>query len=369
MKENGIVAHMPTLTPLPWAELGDPPWQSPSCPPRAPLPVTADYAVVGAGITGLSCAIALAADGKEVVLLDRDFGEGAACRSGGIILNDTLIGPADGFATCAREMKDWLEQNGIACGLQWSGCMELDRDAALPIAPIDWCDEGVVRRSGVVEGGVLDPASLLSGLAACFIARGGCLVADAAVTRLVPDSDRVRIEIDDGRRTLVARRVLVAVDATAISAPFDPWSLRMLTVALETGPLGDQRFEELGWHERQPFYTNDLPLLWGRTLASGGMLAGRELLAIDRLRPGDIGRAIHAAGIKLTSRVRGLHPSLADIDVVRVWAGPIARDQAGVPGLREDPLMPQVLWAGGYGGHGLAAAFTVGRLAAQRLTG
>jgi glycine/D-amino acid oxidase-like deaminating enzyme len=53
----------------------------------------------------------------------------------------------------------------------------------------------------------------------------------------------------------------------------------------------------------------------------------------------------------------------------RAWAGPIARSAAGIPGLADDPRLRGVLWAGGYGGHGLAAAFRLGGRAAHRLLG
>ena len=37
----------------------------------------------------------------------------------------------------------------------------------------------------------------------------------------------------------------------------------------------------------------------------------------------------------------------------------------GAPTLVEDPSLGEVVWAGGYGGHGLAQAFVLGRAAAD----
>jgi glycine/D-amino acid oxidase-like deaminating enzyme len=164
-----------------------------------------------------------------------------------------------------------------------------------------------------------------------------------------------------------ARRVLIAIDSTGKTPADDPWPVRRLTVALETDPLSDDIASAMGWHQRQPFYTNSLPLLWGRSMPGGGLLAGRELLPIEMIAAVGLREAIDIAGVTLTARVRGLHASLSSIGVRRVWAGPIAREESGIPRLLEDPRVPNVWWAGGYGGHGLAQAFRLGQTAAVRL--
>ncbi len=156
----------------------------------------------------------------------------------------------------------------------------------------------------------------------------------------------------------------MAVDATSRGDPDDFWTERSLTVALETDVVPDAVARAIGWHDRLPFYTNELPLLWGRSLDNGAMLMGRELLPVSDL-PADAWRqSIAEAGARLTARLRGLHPALAEIGVHRVWAGPIARDASGVPSVQRDPHTAGVVWAGGYGGHGLAQAFRLGARAA-----
>ena len=90
--------------------LGTPPWTAPHAPASVPLPRSCEVLVVGAGVTGLSAALALASEGRDVVIVDRRFGSGAACRSGGIIVGDTLIGPAPGFEGCDLELRDWVSR-------------------------------------------------------------------------------------------------------------------------------------------------------------------------------------------------------------------------------------------------------------------
>src|SRR5262245_13533123 len=62
--------------------------------PEELAPSQADIVIVGAGVTGLSTALALAGCDMSIVVVDRRVGDGATSRSGGIILGDTLTGPA-----------------------------------------------------------------------------------------------------------------------------------------------------------------------------------------------------------------------------------------------------------------------------------
>ena len=141
------------------------------------------------------------------------------------------------------------------------------------------------------------------------------------------------------------------------------WEQRTITVALQTVAEA-QLAEDIGL--RQPFYTRELPLLWGRTLPDGSLLFGRELIAWPAAGPpGALRVQLAAAGDRLIERVRGLHPRLGRIGVQRLWAGPTARTRVGAPALVEDPVLRGGVWAGGYGGHGLAQAFVLGRAAAD----
>ena len=100
------------------------------------------------------------------------------------------------------------------------------------------------------------------------------------------------------------------------------------------------------------------------------LLVGRETLrwaAADSER--GLRDRVEAAGERLASRVRGLHPALREVAVSRVWGGPIARAAAGVPAIVQDPCNRDVLWVGGYGGHGIAQAFRMGRLAVSTSEG
>jgi glycine/D-amino acid oxidase-like deaminating enzyme len=353
------------LSPLPWPPFGASPWPAPAPPPTSPLPSHADVAIVGAGVTGLSAALVLATEGRDAIVLDRAFGDGAACRSGGIIIGDTLVGPAEGFDRCEEDLRAWVDAHDVRGGLRWCGCLELDRDLALPLDPIDWRDDGVVRVNRIVAGGVLDPAGLVERLAGEACARGARFVNGAAVTSIA--RGRRGIDIDTSLGRLDAERVLVTTDATSLVERDDPWPVRLTTIVIETTPPTDVQLDRAGVRERRPFYTNDLPLLWGRLLPSKGLLVGRELIRGTSHDAVSLARAMLAASLRLIARVRGLHPAFVDLEIARVWSGPIARDDRGVPAIHADPEIDGVLWAGGYGGHGLAPAFRLGAMAARAL--
>lgn len=346
------------------ADFGAPPWTPPGPLPGRELPDQSEMVIVGAGVTGLSAAMAAAQAGRRVTVVERQFGAGATSRSGGIVLGDTLVGPIAGFAECDLALRDWVVQSGAACDLAWNGCVELARDASLSVVPVDWDEHGPVRLAKRVRGGVLDPAKLQAELAR-VAERAGVTIVDGISVRRLERSARGVVVVTEGG-SVRADRVIMAVDAISWRPSFDPWTERVITVALTTAPLARDALAAIGLGLHEAFYTSDLPLLWGRVMPDNSLLVGRETLAW----PGSDSLAcdgLAAAGDRLASRVRGLHPALRDVAVRQVWGGAIARTAAGAPAVIEDPDIRNVVWVGGYGGHGLAQAFRMGRLSTTEM--
>jgi len=349
------------LDALSLGELGESPWAAPRKVPPASPPSDCEVVIVGAGVTGISAAIALAGRHVGVTVVDRKIGGGATTRSGGIVLGETLVGPVPGFDRCEERLRDWIASEQVSCDATWPGCLELTRDAGSSAPEIGWFDQGRIRIADQVPGGVLDPAKLLNGMVSTALRSGVHLVDGMNVDRVEPDGGGLRVTA--GHASIAARQVIMAVDALSWRQHFDPWEQRTITVALQTVVDADLA-EAIGL--RQPFYTDELPLLWGRTLPDGSLLFGRELIAWPLpAGTGTLRAQFVAAGDRLIARVRGLHPRLREIGIERVWAGPTARTSVGAPALVEDPVLGEVVWAGGYGGHGLAQAFVLGRAAAD----
>ena len=73
--------------------------------PNDPLPESADVAVIGAGFTGLSAALALAKRGAKVVVLESEtIGWGASSRNGGMVLTGLKLGVNKLIAMYGREL-------------------------------------------------------------------------------------------------------------------------------------------------------------------------------------------------------------------------------------------------------------------------
>lgn len=345
---------------------GAPPWDPPPRLPPAVAPASCDVVIVGAGLTGLSAAAACALAGRHVVVLERALGTGATARSGGIVLGETVAGPDPEFAGCEEALREWIQQSNVDCDLRWRGCLELARDERLSSAPIDWHDHGAVRLVGRVPGGVLNPAKLQTALLDAARAAGATIVDGAAVSSIEQRGNHIELSTELGKMT--ARAGIMAVDAMCWRRGFDPWSDRVMTVSLQTVPLAGAALAALGLEADDAFYTVDTPLLWGRVMPDHSLMVGRETLPFSR-QPER--QALHAglveAGARLSSRVRGLHPAVSEIAIHRTWTGPLARTDVGHPTIATDPFVPTLLWAGGYGGQGIAQGFTLGRKAAERI--
>src|SRR3981189_1602709 len=73
--------------------------------PAKSLPESLDVAVIGAGFTGLSAALALAKRGAKVVVLESEtIGWGASSRNGGMVLTGLKLGVNELISKYGREL-------------------------------------------------------------------------------------------------------------------------------------------------------------------------------------------------------------------------------------------------------------------------
>lgn len=340
---------------------GRPPWAEPPKIRAAPLPDRCDVAVVGAGLTGLACTLELARRGRRVVCLEADgIGSGASGRTGGIVLEDSAAGPLEGIEGCIDALARVVHREGIGCGLRRVDARELLHRAPgpAPPAPPVWIDgDRELGVASVVPAAVVDPVRLLSGLARAVERAGGAIVTGTPV-RSFEGAGRVRLETERGE--VVADHGVLALNAY-LGRLAGRGALRAaLTLALCTEPIDGAGLAALGLEEGNPWYTLDLPYLWGRTLEDGRVIFGGGLALhpadeFERLRVGS-GEPRDLLD-RLETRVRGLHPGLSDVPIETRWGGPVAfrPDRTPVLGRRADA--PGVILTGGFAGHGIALAF------------
>ena len=379
------------------------------------LPEHVDFAVVGGGFTGLTAAAWLArrASKKSVLLLEAvQLGNGASGRTGGMALAQTAAGDLPGLGNVLRGYRNILTALRVNGDLELPGVWEIARGSSsmegkivqpLKRSPIDWNDSGRVRAVGKVSGGTVDPGKVVSGLARAAVKRGAQIVEDAEVVK-IEFADPIRLHVrrksesSVTEKIVTADKVLLATNAGSLElagilfagkVPAEP----KLTFAIATAPLNKKQIAAIGMSSGRPFYSVDLPYLWGRQLKNNRMIFGSGLVpgfgeSLQRVvRAGqpadfrpmklwsgleefDIRRREPAERVQtLEKRVRRLHPALKNVRITHRWGGPILLTRDFVPVFRRHPKSENVIVLGGYSGHGVALSVYLGKWAAEYLLG
>jgi gamma-glutamylputrescine oxidase len=356
----------------PW---GEPVWSF-------PVPVTphalpdgwhVDVAVVGAGFTGLAVAhyVLQRSPSLHVAVFEaRQVGAGASGRTGGLVLEDTAVGPLPGVEDCIATLQELVSTQHVACDLHVGGCWEIGRHGGLPRSPIQWTDHGMLQVVNVIPGGAFDPRKFLAGLAAIIQRAGGHIFEHVPVTRLDVAS-RGSVRLEAGGKTVHAERVVFATNAFCLPLlGLQDWAEGVHTIAVATEPLADAVLEAIGWGTRTPFYTLDLPYLWGRVTADGRAVIGAGLVG-----HGDVENArVDSAEAKhlfdgLERRIGSLHSALNHVHITHRWMGPLCLTNDSKPLIAAFDDDGRVLVATGYRGHGVALSARVGKLLAAVLAG
>jgi glycine/D-amino acid oxidase-like deaminating enzyme len=210
------------------------------------------------------------------------------------------------------------------------------------------------------------PGKLVAGLARTAIAAGATIHPHTPARRLQFDAS-VRVEVEGG--VVRAAHAIVGLNGYLPELLPDAIPMRApLTLALCTAPLSDGALAALHLDDGVPFYTVDLPYLWGRRVAGNRLLIGAGLLFDEAELVRNVGIAAAdgaAAFARLEARLHALHPVLADVAVTHRWGGPIAFRAGGEPLLTALPDLPNVFVAGAYAGHGVALSVHAGALLAD----
>ncbi len=353
---------------------GEPPWQIDFAPEPRALPEEVDIAILGAGFTGLAAAAWLrrAAPEKTVAVLEaRRIGAGASGRTGGIALGETAAGDLPGLGDVLEGYARILEELEVECELRLDGAWEIARRSTRADSPILWHDAGTVRLANEVPGGSVNPGKLVSGLGRAAHARGAIL-AEHAPVRAIAFGEPLTLELPQGR--LRAHQALFATNAQALElSGLAGRTQPKFTVAVATAPLEEDALEAIGLRRGKPFYTLDLPYLWGRLLASDGVVFGSGLVHLEdseELDSLDIASGQPAALVAaLERRVRGLHAALGSVEFTHRWGGPLLFGNSWRPVFAQHPRTPRALVLGAYSGHGVALSVYLARWAAEVLLG
>lgn len=362
-----------------------------------------DVAVVGAGLSGLSSAIALREAGMSVAVLEARYaGFGASGRNAGhltptigkdlptltrlfgdervrelVHLVDRAIGHveswiADLFIDCHYE-----PVGNVVAAVHARQHPSLDRAAAAAAkygVPGTIFEADEMRRRGLPahftrgyfepRGGILQPGLYVRGLRRVALERGAQLFERSPVVR-VEETLPAIVHTPAGH--VRARHVVLATNAYTPSLGFLRSMVMPVHVQLfETAPLTDAQLRAVDWHERQGIYTAHEMLESYRLTSDNRIVGGAKLV-----RYGYHGKLLADvdAGVArvLENTFRRRFPELRDVAVARHWGGPIAFALDFLPLLGRDGPHRNILHAVAYAGHGVALASYAGRMIADLL--
>ncbi|MDX2560619.1 FAD-dependent oxidoreductase [Streptomyces sp. TX20-6-3] len=373
-------------------------WMASAPPPGAPHPppdgdLSADVAVVGAGVAGVCTARELVRAGADVVLLEADrIATGVTGHAAGELTSLHGLryaqlrrhrGPesaalyADAQEDALRRVARDCAELGIDAGIEHRPAFTytVDEGSAAEIhEEADAAAEAGLRATTVTDTGLpypvvaavrvedqleLHPRRFVLGMAADFVARGGRLHEGTRVTEL-HDGAECRLTVEGGA-VVHARDVALA---THFPLRCHSSLLVRLSVRRElvVAAAVDERHAPYGM-----YVTFDDGARSVRTAPLGG---GRRLLIVagEAFEPGSGG--VPERYDSLEAWARGHLPGFAGAAEIHRWAAQDVHTPDGMPCVgHEHPDTQHVYLATGFGGWGLSNGVAAGRLLAAHVTG
>jgi gamma-glutamylputrescine oxidase len=358
--------------------------------------VNADVCIVGAGYTGLSAAIELAAAGYRTVVLEAEtVGYGASGRNGGQVCTgfsssqakiEAQLGKADAakaFAM-AEESKalltDRIARHRIDCDLRWGYLhtitkpshqdelkawkAELDGLGVAGTSLIGKAEleeklgtriyHGAMREQGA---GHLHPLNYCLGLARAAVAAGATIHENSQVLSVDSGSAPVARTAQGSVRA----KFLILAGNAYLGRTVPKLYGRVMPVGsyiIATEPLGENRARALIRDGEAVANTNFIVDYFRLTSDTRMLFGGRA--SYSTLEPPNL-------GAYMRPRMTAVFPQLADAKIDFAWGGYIAITSNRIPDCGR--LTPTTYYAHGYSGQGVALAGLYGKLMAEAIRG
>lgn len=369
-------------------------------PPAPPPPESADVAIIGAGFTGLSAALALAKRGAKVVVLESEtIGWGASSRNGGMVLTGLKLGVNQLIAKYGRDLtrrmyaasletvdvvERIVKEETIACDFVRTGHLEV---ACKQAHFDDYARQGeviarefnhrlcVVPRnqlrgeigSDIYYGGMVDeisaglnPARYVAGLAVAAI-RAGAQISEHTRLHNIQRQSRdgaPGFKLNSSRGAIWARNVLVGTSGyTGVATP----ALRKKIIPIgsfiiTTEVLSDALTRELSPRNRQ-IYDSKNYLYYYRLTPDNRMLFGGRAAFFP-----ETDQTIRRSAEILRCGMIEVYPQLGDTKIEYVWGGTLDFCFDMMPHAGQ---LDGIYFALGYAGHGVAMATYQGQKMAE----
>jgi glycine/D-amino acid oxidase-like deaminating enzyme/nitrite reductase/ring-hydroxylating ferredoxin subunit len=355
---------------------------------------TADVAVVGSGIAGLSVAYELAQRGAKVVVLDRaDIGTGMTARTTAHLASAFDDGYAELIKTRGRDVARLVYRSQAAAidrieAIQAAEAIECDFarvDGYLVLAPGTPASAIEAELSAATDAGVpvteereqtpihaknlvrslrfanqarVHPLKYLSGLAAAVASRGGRLYAGSPVENVEETKDGVVLKTAAGHEVRAAQAVLATnspiVNRLAVHAKQAPYRTYAIAAPLARGRLPDALY----WDTHDPYHyvrlqpgtdEHDFVIVGGEDHKSGAANDGERRFAA------------------LEQWIRDRLPKLGKIS--HRWSGQVMEPVDGIGFIGRNPGQSRVFIATGDSGQGITGGALAGIILADLTAG
>ena len=381
-------------------------------PPLAPLhgDHTADVIIVGGGYTGLSAALHVAESFPErrIVLLEgARIGYGASGRNCGLVL--PFINGAEeivhdlvdaGRIEEARKVfeatsagigliEDLVMKRGVegewepvesllgACTPRQEARLERDQRMYATLGlDATWLPESELRRRVDVAGyrgaltipssAMINPAKLATGLLDLARAGGVQVHEESPAVEITPGTTV-------GVRTLrgAVRAPVLVLATNAYTHHLGFLRGRILPFhcfSIASAPLTEAQIAALSWSGRQPFHdVRSFFDLFRLTADNRIVLSGGD--TFYHFGGAAVDEEGHRDYARLERSFQRFFPALAEVAITHRWAGHVGATLDLVPTIGAYGPERNVLFAGGYAGHGVSVAVLAGRLLRDLVAG
>jgi len=373
--------------------------QMPAIAPE-PLPEKVDVAIIGAGFTGLSAALALAKRGAKVIILESEtIGWGASSRNGGMVLTGLKLGVNKLISTYGRELTKRMyaasletivtverivREENIACDFARTGHLEvackqahfddyarqaevIAREFNHQLKVVPRADLRAEIGSDIYYGGMVDetsagvnPARYVAGLAAAAMRAGAQIAERTRVKSVGKESQNGEsgFRLRTSRGSLWARNVFVGTSGYTNGAT-PSLQRRIIPIGsfiITTEKLPDLLARELSPRNRQ-IYDSKNYLYYYRLTPDNRMLFGGRAAFFP-----ETDKTIRKSAELLREGMIEVYPQLRDTKIEYVWGGTLDFCFDMMP---HAGRMDGIYFAVGYAGHGVAMATWQGQKIAE----
>ncbi|MGH8979927.1 MAG: NAD(P)/FAD-dependent oxidoreductase [Acidimicrobiales bacterium] len=367
-----------------------------------------DVAIVGAGFTGLWTAYylkRLAPDARVVVLEREIAGFGPSGRNGGWVSGGmagswNVYARSHGSDTVGRaeretnrtvdEIGGVVERERIECGFQKDGTLALATTGPQAVRLRD--ELTAARRHGIAEEDLrtldpdelatfvhvpgsrfnvysphcarVDPARLVRGLAEACERAGVVILERTEAIEVGPRRVRCR------QGVVSADHVLRTTESYTTQLPGEKLRyLPLYSLMIATEPLSPETWGELGWREGLTIRDERYLFFYAQRTVDGRIAIGGRGAPYHLDKPIDeTAERDPRVGGRLRATIRKHFPAAADAAITHRWGGPLAVPRDWCMSVHYDRATGFGT-AGGYTGHGVAAANLSGRTLADLVLG